>query len=128
MFVDFVPNMASSFFITLICVVFVFVWMDAVVFCLLYHFIVECIVYPNFQAHQTFMKKAKMGAYPQGLSLLDILQRLHFGSSFKRAMSCDHDNTIRTIAKNVLTDAFRDDPSVPLFAIFPSSMRTCPSR
>ncbi|KAK8815826.1 hypothetical protein WA538_004949, partial [Blastocystis sp. DL] len=56
------------------------------------------------------MKGAKMGAYPQGLSLLDTLQRLLFGFSFNRAMNCDHDNTIRTIAKNVLTDAFRDDP------------------
>lgn len=116
------------FNITLICVFFVFVWMDAIVPCLLYHFIVECILYQSAKPYQTFMKGAKMGAYPQGLSLLDTLQRLPFGFCFNRAMNCDHDNTIRTIAKNVLTDAFRDDPSILSFAILPSSMRTRPSR
>lgn len=102
--------------------------MDAIVPCLLYHFIVECILYQSAKPYQTFMKGAKMGAYPQGLSFLDTLQRLLFGFSFNRAMNCDHDNTIRIIAKNVLTDAFRDDPSILSFAIFPSSMRTRPSR
>ena len=83
---------------------------------------------PSFPTLSNTCEGSEDAAYPRDypVSILSSLHKLLF--SFIRAMSCDHDNTTRTIAKNVLTDAFRDDPSDLSFSLFPSSVRTRPSR